>query len=210
MLIEELVKAHNRLNKGQLRREKFNLIKEIKDNYDINNFFKAKITNYKIMASIFNLLENKKATALSIVNSKVTLLEHITEKQQNVKNNNILENFGKQDKDTRLLTYQVLLEKFNDKYSDLQDNQKTLLKEYVNSVSNSPALKSYINQEIKEVKRNLTKYSKKVEDKAIVVKLNETKGMIKPLCKKSNVHDDNVVNLLNYYELINELKEIHG
>ena len=210
MLIEELVKAHNKLNKGQLRREKYNLIKEIKENYNVNDFFKAKITDYKIMASIYNLLENKKATALSIVNSKVTLLEHITEKKVTTKKNTVLENFNKQDKDTRLLTYKVLLEKFNNKYNSLEENQKTLLKEYVNNVSNSPSLKSFINQEIKEVKKDLTKYSKKVEDKAVSVKLTETKGMIKPLCKKSSVHDDNVINLLNYYELINELKTIHG
>ena len=211
MLIETLLEAHGKLNKSQLRREKYNLIKEIKDTYNVNDFFKAKITDYKIMASIFNLLENKKATALSIVNSKVTLLEHITKnKSKDSKKDIVLENYNKQDKDTRLLTYKVLLEKFNDKYSGLQDNQKTLLKEYVNSVTNSPALKSYLNQEIKEVKKTLTRYSKKVEDKAVAVKLNETKLMIKPLCKKSSVNDDNVVNLLNYYELVNELKTIHG
>jgi hypothetical protein len=210
MLIEELMKAHDKLNKSQLRREKFNLIKEIKQTYNVNDFFKAKITDYKVMASIFNLLENTEATPLSIVDSKVTLLEHITRKQTSIKKDNILENFSKQDKNTRLLTYKVILEKFNDKYSELQDNQKTLLKEYVNSVTNSPALKSYINQEIKEVKDILTKYSKKVEDKAVAVKLTETKEMIKPLCKKSSVNDDNVINLLNYYELVNELKTIHG
>ena len=211
MLIETLLEAHGKLNKSQLRREKYNLIKEIKDTYNVNDFFKAKITDYKIMASIFNLLENKKATALSIVNSKVTLLEHITKnKSKDSKKDIVLENYNKQDKDTRLLTYKVLLEKFNDKYSGLQDNQKTLLKEYVNSVTNSPALKSYLNQEIKEVKKTLTRYSKKVEDKAVAVKLNETKLMIKPLCKKSSVNDDNVINLLNYYELVNELKTIHG
>ena len=211
MLIEELIKAHKNLNKGQLRREKYNLIKEIKNNYNINNFFKAKISNYKIMASIYNLLENKSASALSIVNSKVTLLEHITQKEiTKGKKDTILENFSKQDKDTRLLTYKVLLEKFNEKYKGLEENQQTLLKEYVNSVSNSPSLKSYLNQEIKAVKRDITKYSKKVEDKAVAVKLNETKSMIKPLCKKSSVNDDNVINLLNYYELINELKTIHG
>ena len=83
MLIETLIKAHGRLNKSQLRREKYNLIKAIKETYDINNFFKAKITNYKIMASVYNLLENKEATPMSIVDSKVTLLEHITEKLKN-------------------------------------------------------------------------------------------------------------------------------
>ena len=211
MLINTLIEAHEKLNKSQLRREKYNLIKEIKETYNVNDFFKAKITDYKVMASIFNLLENKEASPLSIVNSKTTILEHITGKQlSNNKKNVVLENFNKQDSDTRLLTYKVLLEKFNDKYSGLQDNQKTLLKEYVNSVTNSPSLKSYINQEIKEVKKTLTGYSKKVKDKAVAIKLTETKGMIKPLCKKSSVNDDNVINLLNYYELVNELKTIHG
>ena len=210
ILINTLLEAHGKLNKSQLRREKYNLIKEIKDTYNVNDFFKAKITNYKIMASIFNLLENKEASPVSIVNSKVTLLEYITEKPTSIKKNVVLENFSKQDKDTRLLTYKVLLEKFNDKYSGLQDNQKTLLKEYVNSVTNSPALKSFINEEIKTVKKTMIGYSKKVEDKAVAVKLTETKNMIKPLCKKSSVNDDNVINLLNYYELVNELKTIHG
>ena len=210
MLIEELIKAHNNLNKSQLRREKYNLIKEIKNNYNVTNFFNSKINNYKIMASIFNLLENKEASALSIVNSKVTILEHITEKSEKPKNNTILENIENSDKNTRLLTYKVILEKFNDKYKGLANNQKTLLKEYVNCVSNSPALKTYINEEIKQVKKDLTKYSKKVEDKVVAIKLNETKDLIKPLCKKSNVHDDNVSNLLNYYKLVNELKTIHG
>ena len=212
MLINTLIEAHGKINKGQLRREKYNLIKEIKDTYDVNDFFKAKISNYKIMASIFNLLENKNASPLSIVNSKVTLLEHITGKtlDNKPKKDVVMEDYAKYDKDTRLLTYKVLLEKFNDKYSSLGENQKNLLKEYVNSVTNSPALKSFINKEIKTVKKIITGYSKKVEDKAVVVKLIETKNMIKPLCKKSFVNDDNVINLLNYYELVNELKTIHG
>ena len=212
MLIDTLIEAHGKLNKGQLRGEKYNLIKEIKDTYDVNDFFKAKISNYKIMASIFNLLENKNASPLSIVNSKVTLLEHITGKtlDNKPKKDVVMEDYAKYDKDTRLLTYKVLLEKFNDKYSSLGENQKNLLKEYVNSVTNSPALKSFINKEIKTVKKIITGYSKKVEDKAVVVKLIETKNMIKPLCKKSFVNDDNVINLLNYYELVNELKTVHG
>ena len=212
MLIDTLIEAHGKLNKGQLRREKYNLIKEIKDTYDVNDFFKAKISNYKIMASIFNLLENKNASPLSIVNSKVTLLEHITGKtlDNKPKKDVVMEDYAKYDKDTRLLTYKVLLEKFNNKYSGLGENQKSLLKEYVNSVTNSPALKSFINKEIKTVKKIITGYSKKVEDKAVAIKLTETRDMIKTLCKKSSVNDDNVINLLNYYELVNELKTVHG
>ena len=212
ILINTLTEAYKKLNKSQLRREKYNLIKEIKENFNINNFFKSKISNYKVMASIFNLLENNEASPLSIVNSKVTLLEHITGKtlKDKPKKSIVIEDYIKYDKDTRLLTYKVLLEKFNEKYSGLGLNQKTLLKEYVNSVTNSPDLKTYINKEITKVKRTITNYIKKVNDKAVIIKLNETKNMIKPLCKKSHVNDDNVINLLNYYELVNELKTIHG
>jgi|TARA_R110000744_G_scaffold9323_2_gene29977 hypothetical protein len=211
MLINTLLEAHDKLNKSQLRREKYNLIKEIKDTYDVNDFFKAKITDYKIMASIFNLLENKEASPLSQVNSKVTILEHIVKKPlKEPKGDSVLENFSAQDKNGRLLTYKILLEKFNDKYSDLQDNQKTLLKEYVNSVTNSPSLKSYINQEINEVKKSIIKLAQKVEDKAVAVKLVETQDMLKPLCKTVPVSDDSVINLLNYYELVNELNTIHA
>ena len=184
MLIESLLEEHKKLNKSQLRREKYNLIKEIKDTYNVNNFFNAKINNYKIMASIFNLLENKNFSPKLIVKSKTTLLEHIIETPKISTKNSLIENYKKQDKDTKLITYKLILEKFNNKYKDLSLNQKTLLKEYVNSVSNSPSFKLYINEEIKKVKKDLIKYSNIVKDKVISIKLNETKDLIHPISKK--------------------------
>ena len=210
LLVNTLIEAHSKLNRSRLRREKYNLIKEIKSTYDLNNFFKAKITNYKIMASIFNLTENKDATPLSIVDSKVELVEHITRSSKSPKKNMVIENYNNEDKNTRLLTQKILLEKFNEKYKGLGENQKVLLQEYVNAVSNSPSLKTYINSEIKDVKKQLTKYSNIVTDQVVKIKIDEAKNLIKPLCKKSSVHDDNVSNLLNYYELVNELKSVHG
>ena len=210
ILVDTLVEAHSKLNKSRLRREKYNLIKELKSTYDLNDFFKAKITNYKVMASIFNITENVDASPLSVVETKVKLVEHIIQPTKSTKKDIVIEIYNNEDQNTRLLTQKILLEKFNEKYKGLGENQKTLLQEYVNAVSNSPALKTYINSEIKKVKNQLTKYSSKVTDNAIKVKLNETKNLIKPLCKKASVHDDNVSNLLNYYELVNELKTIHG
>ena len=210
ILVNTLIEAHNKLNRSQLRREKYNLIKELKSTYDLNDFFKAKITNYKTMASIYNLTENKDATPLSIVDSKVQLIEHITKPSEKVKKNVVMETYNHEDENTRLLTQKILLEKFNDKYKGLGENQKVLLQEYVNSVSNSPSLKTYINSEIKEVKKQLTQYANTVNDQVVKIKINEAQNLIKPLCKKSSVHDDNVSNLLNYYELVNELKSIHG
>jgi hypothetical protein len=161
------------------------------------------------MASIYVLTENKDNDPLNIVSSKVKLIEHITKPLNKEKKDNIMESYNNQDSNTRLLTQKILLEKFNEKYKGLGQNQKTLLQEYVNAVSNSPSLKTYVNSEIKKIKLQLTKYASKVNDRVVSIKLIETKNMIKPLCKKSSVHDDNISNLLNYYELVNELKTIH-
>ncbi len=209
VLIETLVNAHSKLNKSHLRRERYNLVREIKENYNLEEFFKAKIPNYKIYASVFHLLEGQDSNPLSLVNSKVSILEHITNKSlpNKPKKEMVMEEYEKFDKETRSLTYKMLMEKFNDKYSGLASNQKTLLKEYVFNVSNNPKLKTFINGEIKNVKLQLVELSKNT-DQITKIKLNEIIGLIKPLCKKSSVHDDNVINLLNYYELINELKTV--
>ena len=207
VLIETLNGAHSKLNKSALRRERYNLVREIKDTYNIEDFFKAKIPNYKIYASVYNLLENKEANPLSIVNSKVAILEHITNKNlpNKPKKEMVMEEYEKFDKETRALTYKMLMEKFNDKYSGLANNQRTLLKEYVYNVSNSPKLKAFLNEEINKVKAEIEALAENT-DQVTKIKLNEVKSLIKPLCKKSSVHDDNVINLLNYYELVNELK----
>ena len=207
VLIETLINSHNKLNKSALRRERYNLVKEIKDTYNIEDFFKAKIPNYKIYASVYNLLENKNATPMSIVNSKVAILEHITNKNllNKPKKEIVMEEYEKFDKETRALTYKMLMEKFNDKYSKLENNQRILLKEYVYNVSNSPKLKAFINKEILQIQEEIKTLSENV-DQVTKIKLNEVRNLIKPLCKKSSIHDDNVINLLNYYELVNELK----
>ncbi|MDB4344617.1 hypothetical protein OAA39_00185 [bacterium] len=209
VLLETLVNAHNKLNKSALRRERYNLVREIKDTYNLEDFFKAKINDYKVYASVYNLLENKTINPLHIVDSKVIILEHITGKglPNKPKKDMVMEEYEKFDKETRALTYKMLMEKFNEKYSGLNNNQRVLLKEYVYNISNSPKLKRFINEEINKVKAEIKNLSKST-NKVTQIKLNEITGLIKPLCKKSSVHDDNVINLLNYYELVNELKSL--
>ena len=140
VLLETLVNAHDKLNKSSLKRERYNLVREVKDTYNIEDFFKAKIPNYKVYASVYNLLENKAINPLYIVDSKVIILEHITGKglPNKPKKDMVMEEYEKFDKETRALTYKMLMEKFNEKYSGLNNNQRALLKEYVYNISNSP------------------------------------------------------------------------
>ena len=178
-LINTTLEIHSRLNRTALRKEKYNLIKEIKQHYNLEEFFKTKLPNYKAQAALFTLLEVYNSENLSnpnqIIENKTVLLEYLVKSPINKKEvkENILEEFRQQDKDIRVLAYRVLLEKFNDKYADLNSNQKATLKEFINSVDNTPKLKEFYNTKVNEIKTHLTKLNKSVTDKAIQIKINE-------------------------------------
>lgn len=216
IVITTIIETSKTLNRGALRRQKYNLINEIKEHYNLDEFFKTKLPNYKAQASLYTLIEIYNSDQLSnpdqIINNKVSLLEHLTENpvsKEKVKNN-LLEEFSTYDKDLRILTYRVLLEKFNEKYTSLTDRQKDILKEFITSVDNTPRLKEFYNNQILEIKREVTAHIKNVEDKAIKIKLNEITNLLTPLGKTANVNNDDLVNLLQYCELIEELTVANG
>jgi hypothetical protein len=214
MVITTLIESSKQLNRSALKRQKYNLIKEIKANYNVEEFFKTKLPNYKAQAALYTLLEVYNSENLSnpnqIIENKTALLEHLTQStidKQDVQNS-ILEEFRNQDKDIRILTYKVLLEKFNNKYADLNENQKSILKEFINSVDNTPKLKEFYNGKVNEIKTHLSKLNASVTDKAIQIKINEVINMLSPLSKNDKASDDNLVNLLQYYQLVEELETI--
>jgi hypothetical protein len=212
MVITTLIESSKQLNRSALKRQKYNLIKEIKANYNVEDFFKTKLPNYKAQAALYTLLEVYNSENLSnptqIIENKTALLEHLTQStiDKNEVQNSILEEFRNQDKDIRILTYKVLLEKFNDKYADLNENQKSVLKEFINSVDSTPKLKDFYNTKINEIKTYLNKLNTSVTDKAIQIKINEVINILPLLGKNDKASDDNLVNLLQYYQLVEELE----
>jgi hypothetical protein len=212
MVITTLIESSKQLNRSALKRQKYNLIKEIKANYNVEDFFKTKLPNYKAQAALYTLLEVYNSENLSnptqIIENKTALLEHLTQSaiDKNEVQNSILEEFRNQDKDIRILTYKVLLEKFNDKYADLNGNQKSVLKEFINSVDSTPKLKDFYNTKINEIKAYLNKLNTSVTDKAIQIKINEVINILPSLGKNDKASDDNLVNLLQYYQLVEELE----
>jgi hypothetical protein len=190
----------------------YNLIKEIKEHYNLEDFFKMKLPNYKAQAALFTLLEVYNSENLSnpnqIIENKTALLEYLTSKNVNKKEvkETILEEFRNQNKDIRVLTYRVLLEKFNDKYDNLNNNQKNVLKEFINGVDSTPKLKEFYNTKINEIKTHLNKLNKSVTDKAIQIKINEVISILPNLGKMDKVNDDHLINLLQYYQLVEELE----
>jgi len=213
-LINITVSLSSRLNKSTLRKEKYNLIKEIREHYNIDDFFKAKINNYLQYAAAYNLIEAQNSSEFiepsQIIDNRVTLLEHITRKEVDVEEvkNRVLEEYSKMDSGTRILTYKILLEKFNEKYTVLLPTQKTILKEYINNISNTVKLREFINDQYDFVKKTLTIALPSIEDKTTQIKLKEVINFLQPLDKNQNVKDENIISLLQYHQLIKELKSI--
>lgn len=216
VIINSVIESSKNLNRGALKRQKYNLIQEISKHYNLEEFFKTKLPNYKSYAALYTLVEIYNSDMLSnpdqIISNKIAILENLTTKAINKKKveDDLLTEFQSYDKDLRILTYRVLLEKFNGKYASLNDNQKTVLKEFINSVDSTPKLREFYNTKITEIKTTLTKQVKKVTDKAIQIKLNEVNNMLTPLGKTANVGNDDLVNLLQYYELLEELTKVNG
>lgn len=214
-LVSTLLESSKKLNRSSLRKEKYNLIKEIKANYNINEFFTTKIKNYKELASIYTLIESYNSVELTdsnqIVDNKVTLLEFLTKVKLTEKSKEgLIQEFQSYDKDLRSLTYQVLLEKFNDKYDNLSLDQKQVLKEFIESVDSTPKLKDFYNTKITELKADLLASTKKITDQATKIKITEVSKYLVELDKKAKVGNDNLVDLLQYYELVNEIKSANG
>ena len=212
MLISTVLEQHKKLNKESLQKMKYNLIREIKANYDLDEFFKAKIDNYKTYAAIYNTFESENVNETDskhIFLNKVVILEHITKTNLNQlpASKSIVEDLMKEDKEIRILTYKILVEKFNDKYDNLSERQKQVLNKYITSISDTTKLKKYLNEEMSAIKADIEILMKKIPDQVIKIKLEEISKFIKPIKQTSRVKDETLSGILQYIDLIEELKK---
>lgn len=208
-LIEAVMDSRKKLSRGSIKKEKYNLIKEIRESYNEKDFFNTKINNYKVLASIYNLFEHREEVAPDkYVATKYTIVENITSQSKASKTNKTYDYLKKQEKDLRILAYSTLVEKFNKKYSNLTKKQKTLIKEYINNISNTNKLREYVDSEVEVVKDTLKTQIKKVEDKVTQIKLTEVVNQIDGLKKGKVVSDKQVVSMMRYYQLIGEIDNV--
>ena len=210
--IDTVNEAHNRIDQKKLHKEKYNLIKRINESFNMDDFLSSPISNYKVLASIYKIFEAKKMNSYDVkdvFNSKITLIENITSKPATLteaKKDKVVEEYKKQDKDLRLLTYKVLVETFNKKYSNLNESQKSLLREYINNLTNTTGFKSYVENEIPKIVKELKSIQSKVSDKVTKIKLAETISVLNKTKIGKSVSDNHVSSIMMSYELIKELK----
>lgn len=213
-IISTITEVSRKLDQKLLKKQKYELISDIKENYDINEFFSIQVRDYKALAALYCLLEAQNNSDLidpqALVDNKTTILEHLTEVPQNEDNvkDTLIEDYSKYDKDLRLLTFKILLEKFNDNYKDLLPAQKRILKEFITSVNSGARLRNLVNEELAKISSEVKTLTPKVKDEVVKIKLEEIGKTIKPISNKEKITDNHLVNLMQFYELIEELKSL--
>lgn len=211
--INVILKQREKLDSKRLTEQKYNLIKEIKSNYPIDDLLKSSIKNYKIHASIYKLFENHinnsiKFDIKEIIQSTNTITENLCGKKVSVNESedDLINFYKQQNEEVRLLSYKLLVESLNEKYKDLDNNQKRLLKEYINNISNTNSLNNFVQKEIGNIKETLSKILNSISDNVIKIKINEVVKQIDTINCKKSVKDNQITVLLLSYELIKELQ----
>lgn len=211
--IDTINEAHNKIDRKKISKEKYNLVSEIQDNFDMDNFLSSPISNYRALASIYKVFESKKYDnydVKDVFDAKITLIENITKKPVENKKEKVdkfYEDYKSQDQDVRLLTYKILVEQFNKKYSTLNEGQRQLLKQYINNVNNTSKFKEYFMENVPKVANQLKKICEKIEDKVTTIKLKETISLLREMKVGRSVNDSQVSALMMSYELVKELND---
>lgn len=212
-IINTALKAAKRIDQKELNNLKYNLVSEIRNNYCVEDFFNSSVANYKPLAAFYCLLEAERSQDLidpeSIVNNKVTLLEHMTSRQQSEVDvrDRLIQEFGSQEKDLRLLTFKILLEKFNQKYANLLPEQKNILQHIV-SLGSSRELKGFLNEEMKTISEKLVERLKTFPKGIERIKLTEAMKVLEPVAVTEKVTDEKLYKVLQFYDLLEELKKL--
>jgi len=213
-ILSTITEVSRKIDGKKLKTLKYNLISDIKENYNIEEFFGIQVRDYKPFAALYCLLEAHNIDSLVdpqvLIDNKTTILEHLTsvpQDEEKVKDT-IIEEFGKYDKDLRLLTFKILLEKFNNTYKDLLPEQKNILKEFITSVNSNTRLRNLVNEEINKIETEVSKLISKVSDSVVKIKLQEVLKAMRPLSNKEKISDTHLVNLMQYYDLVNELRNL--
>ena len=213
-LLEIVIDARKKLSNAKLRKETYNLVKEIKTVFDATDFFQTRLPNYRFYASVYNLFADagtdKELNPVTKVNSKYTILENISYKKvkEEEVDGEVFKEFKESDADIRLLTYKRLVDKFNTKYSALTTEQKGILKKYIYNVSNNSELKEFIGKQLESIKTVLKKHRPQIRDEVTSIKLKGAIKKIDEIKQKKHVDEATLTSVLRYYDLVSELKEV--
>ncbi len=209
-LVDSVGKLRKKISNRSLRNAKYNVVKAIKEHYDVNQIFKTRIKDYKTVASIYKFFESldTEIQPLEETNIRFNMIENLTTLPSKGKKKNKFESFSKQDSDIRLLAYKMLVDKFNSKYSTLSESQRNLLKQYINNISNTNSFKEYIVSEVTKIQKELKNVLPKIDDNVVKIKLKEAMKISDNYKKGQVVKDSQVIGMMRFYKLIDEIRNV--
>ncbi len=210
-LLNVVLQTRSKIDERELNKQKYNIIKEIKEKYNIDEFLKNKIPNYKLYASIYKLFEDQdksesKFEVSELLESREYIIENLTKEKKSDQES--MDVYGNQSAEVRLLAYKFLIENFNTKYNNLLPDQKKLLKEYITNVSNSSKFTKYVNEEYKRISGVLKDQVKNVTSEVVKIKINEVISQFSTKSCIGVIKENQLTSLLNAYELVEEIKKI--
>jgi DNA mismatch repair ATPase MutS len=207
------LKQREKLDNKKLTEQKYNLIKEINDVYSAETLLKSSLKNYKLFASVYKLFEdhinNKiKFDIQEVIQARNFISENLCgiKKKSPEAEEEVIKIYKQQSEDIRMLSYKIMVDSLNEKYQGLDQNQKRLLREFINNITNTNSLNVLINEEVETVKKELTELSSQVDSDVIRIKITETVKQLDKVKPSKSVKDNQVMVLLLSYELIKEIK----
>jgi hypothetical protein len=208
------------LNEKMLETQKFLLIKEIKQHCDLKQFMAGRIPSYKVYASVYKLFEaatrsdadTSTFTQLNeLMSARFVVVEHLKgmlKEDQIIKETTYTQVLKDQPEEIRHLSYKFLLERFNEKYSNFSNNQKMLLREYINHGTNIEKFSKFVSDESKKLIVNLKKNAYKIKNDITRIKINEVVAQLEHIQQKNITKDNHITALLIAYQISHELDSL--
>jgi hypothetical protein len=217
-LLEQIIRTRTKLDERALNLQKYNLIKEIRENYPLDDFLNGSISNYKLLASIYKVFEESVNSVdcdpREIFKARTCIVESIaapktpTRLVSEDEKKDLVKIYQQQNEDVRLLAYKLLVYSFNEKYKGLDEKQKILIREYINNISNTNSLRQYINNEVPIVRKEINELKSYVNNDVVRIKLDETLNQLDKISKGTLVKENQIMALMLSYELVKELKNL--
>ena len=209
--IRTIKDSYKKLNQQTLKRQKYNLVKEISEKFVFENMAKIHIPNYKTLASIYMLFEHEETdNPNQLMECKSAILSNVLISPAKKESRDVVyETYQSQPKEVRLLAYKILVDKFNEKYSVLNESQKQLLNKYITNVNDTTALKEYIERIIPSIKKQLAGQAKLITDQATKIKVQKLSEMLCTVENMKTIKESHILSLLRYFDLLTELQGVH-
>lgn len=212
--VNMIIEQRRKLDESKLTREKYNLVKEIKENYSLDTFLSHKIPNYTLHASVYKVFMNEVAqrqkyniiNVNDIATAKYTIVEHLTTPQSKKpdQTDTLIEEYRKESEDLRLVAYKMAIDKFNEKYSGLNESQKLLLREYINNTAVNQSLLKFMSKEVPVLQEKLRLCANSEKNKVAAIKLNEVANQLEVIRQKKVFRDNEVTAVMIAFQILKE------